>query len=72
MKKIFLVHYMPSSLVAATAAVQGRSRRTRMFRSRREAAQFVIELFRDGGKRFLAEEEVTVTGGIFIRSAPPF
>jgi hypothetical protein len=71
-KTLFLVHYVPASLVDAASEVQLRARRTRMFRSRREASEFILELWKGGGKRFLSEEEVHVVDGIFIRSAPPF
>jgi hypothetical protein len=71
-KSLFLVHYVPASLVDAAPEIQQRGRRTRLFHSRREASRFILELWKDGGRRFLAEEEVTVTGGIFKRPAPPF
>ena len=71
-KRVFLVHYVPASLAGAAPEVQSRARRTRLFHSRREASNFVLELWKDGSRRFLVEEEITVLGGVFVRSAPPF
>jgi hypothetical protein len=71
-KTLSLVHYIPAALAAAPAEEQYRARRTRLFHSRREASNFVLELWKDGSRRFLVEEEITVLGGVFVRSAPPF